>query len=792
MQRPLFLSLLVFIAGVSLSIILIAEVGLHSILTDKFELLIMFIIAVIIGSLIRFRRTKDISTVWLLMIIFIIGLIYGVFRLELDERHSEYKDRENITVIGTISNAWSTPNYYALLIGTQAKEILQVQIYKRDIAEQNTQIDLYPGQIIEIAGEYRLPSVKRNIGGFDEQRYFWINNWDGKIGTYIDQVTVIGEQKTAKYLLAKILHKSKNYYQSLIRKAMNDREYAVINALVLGDRAYMDSDTKELIRKLGLSHLFAISGLHVGIIIITFIIILDRLFISREKTYLILLLLLPIYALIIGGTPSVVRSVFMAELMLLAMLIKKKSDIYTNLMIAAFIIILFSPKTLLSVGFQLTFLITYGIVLFEPIINELLLKLRIRWNSLRKLIAITIAAQIFAFPLLVFYFREFAWSVVVSQYVVLQIISIFILPAGIVLLLIAWIHPALAVIPTYILQQAAKYMLLITDKMSFATTYVSVFSEISWVWVVLYICLVLIFAYFMYYKRYATRIILTCAGALLVLVLLLWMPKLPTGNLHITMIDIGQGDAIHIETPKGKHILIDGGGYPQYYENDYDVGLKILIPYLQAKGIRELDIVFLSHGDFDHIGGLHTVLNSFPVKSFIYSIEDSREAFKQLIDIATNKDINIYQVGKGDRIEIEQDLIIDILHPDITVATNESTNDNSMVKLLKYLDTFVLFTGDIEQKTEQALSAELREHNIDILKVAHHGSRTSSSQALLDAISPKYALISVGNNNNFGHPNEDVLDRLMNTCRAVYRTDQHGAISIIIEDNAMHFETMIE
>jgi len=792
MQRPLFLSLLVFIAGVSLSIILFTKVGLYSILVDKYELFIMLIIAVIIGSLIRYRRTKDISTVGLLIIIFIIGIIYGVFRLELDVKHSEYKDRDNIKIIGTISSVWSTPNYHALLLDTQAQERLQVQIYKRDNNEQNVQINLYPSQIVEISGEYRLPSAKRNIGGFDEQKYFWINNWDGKIGTYIDQVIIIGEQKEAKYILAKILHKSKSYYQNLIKKAMNDREYAVINALVLGDRAYMDSDTKELIRKLGLSHLFAISGLHVGIIIITFIFILDRLFVSREKTYLILLLLLPIYALIIGGTPSVVRSVFMAELMLLAMLIKRKSDIYTNLMIAAFIIILYSPKNILSVGFQLTFLITYGVVLFEPIINEFLLKLRIYWDWLRKLINITLAAQIFAFPLLVFYFREFAWSVLVSQYVVLQIISIFILPAGIVLLLIAWIHPALAVIPTYVLQQAAKCMLLITDKMSFATMYVSVFSEISWAWVVLYFSLVLIFAYLMYFKRYATKLIVACGSTLLILILMLWIPKLPTGSLHITMIDVGQGDAIHVETPKGKHILIDGGGYPQYYENNYDVGQKVIIPYLQAKGIKELDIVFLSHGDHDHIGGLYSVLNLFPVNSFIFGIEDSRESFQQLIDVAISNDVNIYQVSKGDRIEIEQDLIIDILHPDISVRNNDSANNNSMVKLLRYENIVVLFTGDIEQKTELALTTELIDQSIDILKVAHHGSRTSSSQALVDAISPNYALISVGNSNSFGHPNEDVLGRLTNTCRAVYRTDQHGAISIIVKDTAIHFDTMIK
>ena len=238
-------------------------------------------------------------------------------------------------------------------------------------------------------------------------------------------------------------------------------------------------------------------------------------------------------------------------------------------------------------------------------------------------------------------------------------------------------------------------------------------------------------------------------------------------SLKIYFIDVNQGDSTLIVTPKNKTILIDGGG-----SENFDVGKNTLIPYLLDRKIKKLDYIIITHFDLDHVGGLLKVMEELKVQTVILSKqgEDSTN-FQKLKKIVQQKNINVSVVGAGTgslgepiRIHIEKDLYFEILWPDNSKLISENVlNNNSIVCKLNYNKFSMLFTGDIEEIAEQQILQTYKNNikvlNSTVLKVAHHGSKTSSIQEFLKAVNPKVALIGVGENNKFGHPNEEVLKR---------------------------------
>ena len=228
------------------------------------------------------------------------------------------------------------------------------------------------------------------------------------------------------------------------------------------------------------------------------------------------------------------------------------------------------------------------------------------------------------------------------------------------------------------------------------------------------------------------------------------------------MIDVGQGDSTLIITPSNKKILIDGGG-TEVASNSYDVGEDTLVPYLLDRQINKLDFIMISHFDTDHSGGIIAVLESIKVKNIIISkqVEESYN-FTTIINIAMNKKVNVIVVKRGDVIKVDNDVEIRILYPESKLYFDD-LNNNSIVAKIVYNNFSMLFTGDIESPAEERV-IQLAKSDLQatILKVAHHGSFTSSTEEILKYIKPKIALIGVGKNNKFGHPNEEVLKRLEN------------------------------
>jgi competence protein ComEC len=244
------------------------------------------------------------------------------------------------------------------------------------------------------------------------------------------------------------------------------------------------------------------------------------------------------------------------------------------------------------------------------------------------------------------------------------------------------------------------------------------------------------------------------------------------------------GDCSLIITETKKTILLDGGNCA-----DYDYGENVVMPYLLKHGIASLDYIIISHFDNDHCGGLKFILNNLKVKNVIIGVQyEEYENYRDILNIINNKKINLIVVKAGDILNIDKNTYLEIIFPDTKSMIEEnSINNNSLVAKLCYKNTSILFTGDIEALAEEAIlklyTNNLSELNSTILKVAHHGSNTSSTENFIKIVNPKISLIGVGKNNKYGHPGLEVLTRLKSFKSKVYRTDEDGEISIKINRN---------
>lgn len=263
--------------------------------------------------------------------------------------------------------------------------------------------------------------------------------------------------------------------------------------------------------------------------------------------------------------------------------------------------------------------------------------------------------------------------------------------------------------------------------------------------------------------------------------------------LKIYFIDVGQGDCTVIQTPNNKNIIIDGG---EGNTDKYDYGENVVLPYLLDRGITKIDYLIISHCDSDHIGGLFAVLENLKVEQILIGIQpEDSEQFEELIKMANKKKIEIKFLKAGDVFKLEKDIKLEVLWPIKNELIDENTlNNNSLVFKLFYKEFSILFTGDIEEIAEKEIinKYKISKLNATILKVAHHGSKTSSTKDFLEKVNPKIALIGVGEDNKFGHPSENILKQLKSFNIKIYRTDINGETVIKIKDDKININTKSE
>lgn len=758
-------------------------------------------------------------------------------------------------------------------------DIVRVQVKLMDKAELEVVHRWQRGDRIELTGELQKPGEARNFDGFNYAQYLRTQkiHWMIKVkGSDLVKVT-----PPDSWNLSHVLR-----WTDFVRHKLGgklDQLYGGIHAgymkgLVIGNQDDLDPDTFMEFSRLGLTHILAISGMHVAVVVGCLLFVCTTLRMTRETSLTVVMWLIPVYVLLTGASPSIVRAGIMGMIGLYAARRRLLKDGLHILSVAALVMLLWNPYFLVNVSFQLSFIVTAGLMIFVPKLMPLLSFLP-RW--LAGTVGITVVAQLISFPLTIYYFNQVSLISVFANLILVPVISLVVLPLGMVSLLVGWVWMRgagwLAAVTEWLNQMTFGVVEWMNGSSAFMTLWPS--PSLAWIlsyFVVLYSLLSILkmrsehregervgsddtvplegcvsmdskrdlsgatgmfpladqwagalrWRGFLrasdYIERYAVRTaIVLLSGALVFLLYGGYQSPSMHGAGLVQFLDVGQGDSILVTTPEGKHILIDGGGMVNFRkEKDawkerkapYEVGAKVVVPLLKKRGVHQLEAVIMSHGDQDHIGGLQAVLQEIPVKSIVFNgtLTDSA-SFRKLMLTAVQQRIPIYEAGVDREVwKLDSQTEIQFLAPIFPESGEiikplpliKEQNHASLVFVLQMNGSRILFTGDTDQAAEHKILLYLEERSsqddiisrlvaagdrIDVMKVAHHGSKTSTSALWLNAWKPKAAVISAGVNNMYGHPHPDVVGRLERSSNLIYQTNLHGEIQMRIKDG--HIET---
>ena len=509
-----------------------------------------------------------------------------------------------------------------------------------------------------------------------------------------------------------------------------------------------------------------------------------------------------IYACLIGFRPSVFRASLMAILFLFATLIDRDADLFNLLAFAALVLLLLNPQQLWDVGFQLSFVAVASIVYFVPKMEGPLRRLwqdevdspsptiltRFRNASVKWLVLsylVTLAAQIGTTPLIAYYFfRTYPLGILAGPFAV-GLVSL-IVAAGMVSVCIGFIWLPFAKLIA-LLNHAIISIFLALIGMFGQTWGVVKLTPPTFGVFVFYMACFLGLAHWRYvYKQWKFASLI----GLSVIAIWIWDIAFHEKGrlLEVVTLDVGQGDATFVRFPDNRTMLIDGGVRRSYYNKkkqrqvDYDVGERVLEPYFDFHGIRTLDMVVLTHPDIDHGGGLGYILENFEVGRVIgvTDMQLDSQTHRQLHAIVKANGIP-YSFPYAGKIDLTPIATLNLLHPIDAASTDlfdQDKNDDSLVIKLTYGEVDILFTGDIGKSAESRLIASGQDLRSEILKVPHHGSRTSSSAPFIDAVQPRYAIFSLGQSSQYQFPNSDVVARYRERGCVQLRTDELGAITL--------------
>ncbi len=680
------------------------------------------------------------------------------------------------------------------------REKVQVTLRLDEEREQQEVADWRPGSVLSMPLALRLPAAAANPGGFDyrqylhQQRIHWLGDERG-----IDTVQV----KPAVSLRG-LVYDGQKRLQVVLDQLYDGDVAAFLKGLLLGERDAVTAEQNEDFSSLGIAHILAISGGHVAIVVALFLTLLQGLGVSRERSIGLTLMFLPAYALITGMQPPVIRAVIMAALALWALRQHRAYDSLDALFMAALLMAVWNPYLLFQISFQLSFLITFGIILWTDRLAQWMASLPGCWGwaPLRYSIAMTLVAQLVSFPLVITYFHEYSLLSTLANLIFVSLLSLIVLPLGYITLLIGLIHPGGAYLLAELNQKLSQLVLAGTSQMAQWRLFATTWPTPSLFWIVFYF---LLCAWLMtilpqrrilppVYERTTERQAAQRlphwrqAPPLLVLFLLaswLVVAYLPHGTwergVRVTILDVGQGDAAVVETPR-EVWLIDGGGRLTWDEeawrqrrDPFDVGKDVVYPYLQHRGIRQIDGMVLTHGDADHVQGLKAVAERLPVRMVLVNGGPSTPVQAEVLEVLRNKGVPVYRAVSGLSWHAGDGIEWEVLHPPATERV-ENDNYHSVVLRLSAYGRQVLFTGDLDVEGERQLLSQGTIRPVDVLKVAHHGSDTSTTREWLAALQPKLAVISVGEGNRYGHPSAEVLQRLEEAGIPVLRTDWDGAV----------------
>ncbi|WP_409301793.1 DNA internalization-related competence protein ComEC/Rec2 [Peribacillus sp. SCS-155] len=668
------------------------------------------------------------------------------------------------------------------LVQLPSGEKLQLRYRIQTVQEKDILMErMSIGMSCQFNGELNQPDMSRNENGFNYHSYLKQQDihWILQAESYsLESCTV--SRPSILFKIKNIRLEGIHYISSLLPE--ETRGY--VAALVFGDRKLIPEHELSAYQQLGLIHLLAVSGLHISFLAGLVFYLGIRAGLVREHMKILLTLLLPVYALLTGASPSVWRACLMAMSYFVLSILKKEISLAASILAVYLFLLFIQPYMLYNIGFQLSFAVSFAMILSANIFSQFQSKL------LLGLLVSTIC-QISALPILLFHFYEISFLGVFLNIIFVPVYSLL-LPLSIMAILTPLIVPHLG----EFLISLVHSILVICNKAALLCSGLPIGSIVfgkpsPFMMAALLFCLLLIFI-----KWDKTGNLLYTRNYVALLIILLIsqynVQKLsPAGE--VTFIDIGQGDSILISLPFNKgNFLIDTGGLAVFGQEEwkkrktsFNTGKDIIIPLLKSKGIHRLDMLILTHPDADHIGSVQQVLEGIPVER-IYIGKDSESKYNAgFFYKAEKENINLGSLQQGSNWTVG-DARFYVLNPS---DEQEDSNESSVVIYAEIGGLTWLFTGDIGVFSENKILRQYPGLKADVLKVGHHGSKNSTSEEFLTSLQPKYAIISVGEENRYGHPHQSVLHSLSQAGAVILRTDSHGGISYRFKKNWGTFST---
>ncbi|MGE5417170.1 MAG: DNA internalization-related competence protein ComEC/Rec2 [Acidobacteriota bacterium] len=620
---------------------------------------------------------------------------------------------------------------------------------------------------IAISGSLRRIKGPSNPGDFDFREYF------AHRGIFYNlSVKRPGE--------IKVIRSEANWYQRLlmaiidesdraIRGNMDESTAVLLEGMLFGFQGEISEEDLATFQKTGLVHIFSVSGFHVAFVVGIGVLAANTLRWRKRTRFLAVSSLIIFYGFLTGWPSPLVRSAIMAWLGLAAYYFGREDDLLTSLSLSGFLILLYNPANLFEISFQLSFLATWGIVYLYP-----------RWQEMagtegkwKQILMASLSPQLATLPLAAYYFNLISLISVIANFLLAGLAgaAVFVGFIGIFAAQFNQFLASLCMIPagflTKLITLGAGYLAQIPS---------------SYLWVAKPNIIIVILTYasllLILWNTPISQKLRNAAGVAFLTIFLVSI-LIPGqlrdwGAMKVVFLDVGQGDCIYIKTPQGYSILVDGGG-----SDFYDVGQNTVLPFLHREGIRELDVVIVSHPHVDHIKGLVPVLKQCPVHTIIAGAE----AFS---DIPPGNHQTITVSGLQN-ITLPDGTNIQTWTPE---TSTEDDNETSLLTRIELGDISLLLTGDAGQKElEQLLLIPELRRPATIYKAPHHGSKYAWSEAFFAHIKPVYSVIQVGANNPFGHPNAQVLQNMHKFGSEIYRTDQNGAVTFISDGLDLKVET---
>ncbi|GAA4295267.1 DNA internalization-related competence protein ComEC/Rec2 [Anaerocolumna aminovalerica] len=815
-RRPLVWLLAFYIAGIALY-----RVSSISIVVIAILLCILVLGRLLLLKCKRRERLSNFGFILGFPILFILGYSLMNHQIKPNKMDQVFENSIKGTVYGKLQSLEDKGSYVVLTLidnvidpdtnhiknNLKKVSLKQNEVYdsvKEADTYQSKKIKVYTsensnfkiGNILEISGKIEKFQKATNPGQFNEYEFNKIQKIDYKIKA--ENIKVVDGRYSWFF---QTLHDIKNKFIQVYEQILPQKNAGLISAMILGDTSGLDKDIKDLYRENGISHILAISGLNVSLIGMSLFHLLRKLRIPNFIATLLSIFLIFSFGVLTNFSVSTNRAVVMLIVFMCGGVIGRTYDLFSAASLSALIILINSPMEIYNAGFLLSFTAILGMALIYPILKNILGKR----NKLVEAFLLTLSIQVITLPVMLYFFYEFPLYSIIINLIILPLSSLIVLIA-----LVAGLAGFIAISLGSFIIGGAHYILNFYEAVcrfgeKLPGRMILIGRPDLWLLAFYYFILIIWILLNTELVRKKTIILLSF--------LLLIFVKPKNVDLEVTFIDVGQGDCIFMNSPENVTYLIDGGS-----SDVKEVGKYRIEPFLKSKGIWKVDYVILTHLDTDHISGVLELMESSKNGSYegniiighliLPDVQEKDQEYMDIVTLAENKGIKVLYIQKGDIIK-EKHVTITCLNPSPDAL--HADNASSVVLSVNYGDFNMLLTGDLEGEGERQVLGILNgtssllspkdkdtdeiinepievTKDYDVLKVAHHGSKNSTFEEFLSVIKPEWAIISCGYNNRYGHPHEELMERLLNINSKILTTPEKGAVTLIINKELILFK----